>query len=158
MNWDALGAVAEVIGGLGVILTLVYLAIQVRGSNRVSSAQSRQAISEFALDISKFRAEHADRIAKVTSSGELTDGDREFQYWCHMQMFLFGETYFHQHQLALMPDSHFRGFAKYMSEYMEGEDVKAFWHNAGAGFSEEYSQWITEQINRRETNIKDEEK
>ena len=39
MNWDAVGAVAELAGAGGVILSLVYLAGQARGSLN----QSRQA-------------------------------------------------------------------------------------------------------------------
>jgi hypothetical protein len=62
MNWEAVGAIAEGIGGLGVILTLVYLSLQIRGSNRVAKAQSRHSMSEFAMGISRFRAEHADGV------------------------------------------------------------------------------------------------
>ena len=78
MNWDAIGAVAEAVGGLGVILTLFYLALQIRGSNRVAKAQSRQSMTEFAIGISRFRAEHADRYARINSGGELSAGDKEF--------------------------------------------------------------------------------
>ena len=35
MNWDALGAVAELIGGVAVLITLVYLAVQVRHAQRI---------------------------------------------------------------------------------------------------------------------------
>ncbi len=30
MNWEAFGAIAEMIGGVAVLVTLVYLALQVR--------------------------------------------------------------------------------------------------------------------------------
>ena len=86
MNWEAIGAVTEGIGGLGVILTLVYLSLQIRGSNRVAIAQSRQSMTEFAMGISRFRAEHADRYAKIASGEDLSAGDKEFLYWSHMQM------------------------------------------------------------------------
>ncbi len=34
MNWDAIGAVAEVVGAIAVLITLVYLTIQVRVGNK----------------------------------------------------------------------------------------------------------------------------
>ncbi len=40
MNWDAIGAVAEAFGALAVILTLVYLASQVRDSSRSNRASA----------------------------------------------------------------------------------------------------------------------
>ena len=48
MNWDAIGAMAELLGALGVIATLGYLAIQVRQSNRQESVNSiQQAFKDF---------------------------------------------------------------------------------------------------------------
>ena len=34
MNWEAIGAIGELLGGAGVILTLVYLAFQIRQNTR----------------------------------------------------------------------------------------------------------------------------
>ena len=46
MDWDALAAIAELLGAAGVIASLVYLASQVRSSTfqaKQAAAQSRQA-------------------------------------------------------------------------------------------------------------------
>lgn len=50
MNWDALGAIAELLGAIAVFLTLAYLTIQVRQNsvaldlqNQFSAAQIMQA-------------------------------------------------------------------------------------------------------------------
>jgi hypothetical protein len=40
MNWDALGAAAEVVGAVAVLVTLLYLAIQTRDNGRVLKAQA----------------------------------------------------------------------------------------------------------------------
>ena len=40
MNWDAIAAFAEVIGAIGVVVSLVYLAIQVRSNTRALKASS----------------------------------------------------------------------------------------------------------------------
>ena len=40
MNWDALGAIGEVVGAAAVVLTLGYLAIQIRQSGKSSRQQS----------------------------------------------------------------------------------------------------------------------
>ena len=41
MNWDAVGAVADAVGAAGVIASLLYLAVQVRGSTRASAVESK---------------------------------------------------------------------------------------------------------------------
>ena len=50
MNWDAAGAIGEIIGALAVFLTLIYLALQIR--------QNTKAVQASAVDAS---------ISKVTS-------------------------------------------------------------------------------------------
>lgn len=44
MNWDAIGAVAELVGATAVVASLLYLAVQVRQSAAVSRASAFQAI------------------------------------------------------------------------------------------------------------------
>ena len=44
MNWDALGAIAEFVGAIAVVLTLLYLAVQIRQSNRLSRFQTSRDI------------------------------------------------------------------------------------------------------------------
>ena len=36
MNWDAIGAIGEILGAIGVIVTLGYLAVQIRQNTRSS--------------------------------------------------------------------------------------------------------------------------
>lgn len=146
MNWEALGSIGETLGALGVIVTLVYLAIQIRGNTRIVSAQSRHAISDFVLRIAIFRAENADRLAKIENATELTEGDRLFQYWSHVQFLLHAETYFHHHELGLMPDTHWRGYVRYMSGYMQSPGFVEVWSDIGPGFSEDFAQWIDKRM------------
>jgi hypothetical protein len=40
MNWDALGAIGELVGATAVVLTLGYLAVQIRQSSKSSRQQS----------------------------------------------------------------------------------------------------------------------
>lgn len=54
MNWDAISAVADVLAGLAVIATLVYLGRQVRYSARQQRMDSHRAISEEFNRINEF--------------------------------------------------------------------------------------------------------
>ena len=50
MNWEAFGAIAEMIGSLAVLVTLVYLAFQVRQASKIamssSTNQARAGVSD----------------------------------------------------------------------------------------------------------------
>jgi hypothetical protein len=45
MNWEAIGAIGEVVGAAGVIGTLVYLAVQIGQNTKVVRSATRQAVS-----------------------------------------------------------------------------------------------------------------
>jgi len=44
MNWDAIGAIGEILGALAVFVSLMYLAAQMRGQNKQARASAFQEI------------------------------------------------------------------------------------------------------------------
>jgi hypothetical protein len=46
MNWEAAGAIGEILGALAVVSSLVYLASQIRGQNREARVASVHEITE----------------------------------------------------------------------------------------------------------------
>jgi len=57
VNWDAIGAIGEVVGAIAVVTTLIYLSTQVRQSNRMSQAESLRSIANsftsIAMEVAK---------------------------------------------------------------------------------------------------------
>ncbi len=45
MNWEAIGAVGEIFGALAVVVSLVYLATQIRSQNRESRIAASHEIT-----------------------------------------------------------------------------------------------------------------
>lgn len=83
MNWEAIGAVGEVVGAAAVVLTLVFLTIQLRHSARSMDESNRLqrvgALDRHSESIGRFRAriiENED-VAKIwyaaITNGELTN-------------------------------------------------------------------------------------
>jgi len=75
MNWDALGAIGELVGAAAVVLTLGYLAIQVRQSANQSSANTGWTIlNEFnrMQEVLLANPHITDLLEKLQSDEELT--------------------------------------------------------------------------------------
>ncbi len=51
MNWDMIGALAEVVGAGGVILSVLYLAVQVRASNRATRRKNAHEFNKGYRDL-----------------------------------------------------------------------------------------------------------
>lgn len=60
MNWEAIGAVAEVCGAVAVIVTLVYLAVQVGQNNRLMEAVLAESHVNAANEIARLLASDQD--------------------------------------------------------------------------------------------------
>ena len=63
MNWEAAGAIGEIVGAIGVIASLLYVARQVGVSNKASAIESKLAISRM----------HSDFIGSLIQNPELDD-------------------------------------------------------------------------------------
>lgn len=142
MSLENVALLSELIASIAVVITLVYLAKQVKQGTRVNKAASRHSLSEFALELTKFRAEHADRWAKVMQEDGLTPGDVEFRKWNHMMLFLHAETYFRHHELSLMPDNHWNNYAKFIIAALDSPGFEDYWKEVGFAFSEDFSAWM----------------
>lgn len=95
MNWEAIGAIAESFGAIGVIATLIYLAIQVRHSKEATDANTRQMRGEAFIHLSegvsqqlswlRSNLEDSDRVIRTFSNKNWEDISTEDQrlamYW-----------------------------------------------------------------------------
>jgi hypothetical protein len=76
VNWDAVGAVAELVGALGVIASLAYLAVQIRQNSRLTGMNAGHAIANGIatfLERIAFEREIHSIWARGTSSTEKLD-------------------------------------------------------------------------------------
>ncbi len=53
MNWDAIGAIGEVVGGVAVIATLLYLAVQIRQNARSVRNAASLSVNEGLAEINR---------------------------------------------------------------------------------------------------------
>jgi hypothetical protein len=80
MNWDATGAIGEIIGATAVVISLIYLAGQIRISNRAS----RQAVEQHILDNTRVwlgRISDSDTLSVIWMRGSRDDPGLTEEEW-----------------------------------------------------------------------------
>ncbi len=67
MNWDAISAISQLVGSLAVVLSVLYLAVQVHQSTRVAKVAMQDAAATALRDVTKPLMENAEleRIWRV---------------------------------------------------------------------------------------------
>ncbi len=83
MNWEAIGAIAELAGALGVILSLLYLAAQIRTSNESSKAQMEQTRLTNFTDLMLSTLPHTDLMIDGLSPGTKTELEAKRNIYFH---------------------------------------------------------------------------
>ncbi len=88
MTIQELGAIGELIGGIAVVVTLIYLAVQVRQNTRMNAALIRQhfydAQQQQILHAVESR-EFNELMHRSWSTGEALTPGEQTQIWRHMQ-------------------------------------------------------------------------
>ncbi len=82
MNWDAIGAIAELVSATAVVATLIYLSTQVRQSIRISQAESVRSVQDTFTSLSVEIAKSKElrcvwgRLPETNSIDEFDDDER----------------------------------------------------------------------------------
>jgi hypothetical protein len=77
MNWDAVGAIAESFGVIGVIFSLIYLAKQIQQSTKQETKSRLETTYLSFADIRKSLIE-SEELARIFTSGISEPGQEEF--------------------------------------------------------------------------------
>ena len=98
MNWEAIGAVGEILGAGAVFVSLVYLAVQIRGQNKESRALAIHEISEaFRNSITPFTdTDVAAAFAQLESGDEISNAQRVQLNGAAQKLLRVWEEAFHQ--------------------------------------------------------------
>jgi hypothetical protein len=139
MNWEAIGAIGEILGAATVVATLFYLARQVGHATAVARASARQAISQMNVDswgVSLDPQILARAASKVTAHEELTPDELgNYVRWILMRM-RFIENAHYQYEEGLLDASEWNGYTN-LIQILVGRDspVQEAWGRAAVAYS-----------------------
>ncbi|MGK0223150.1 MAG: hypothetical protein ACI9ON_002393 [Limisphaerales bacterium] len=144
MNWEAVGAVAELLGALGVIASLIYLAQQIRHNSKIVQGSTEQAVADSA-QARLLTAASSESLAEVMSklrAGEfetLTETQsRQAFYYRHAQ-FRGYENVFFQHRDGLAAGRTWDNYAKLVRRQFDSEqDLRDWWSKSGGIYDREF--------------------
>jgi hypothetical protein len=139
MNWDAIGAIGEVIGAAAVVISLVYLATQIRQSTKTARATTRNAIAEATQSLLWDLIESqgmAEIIVKHVSGKPLDQVEalrlqarahRDMRHW---------ENIYYQVRAGLLSDDEWVAFRKYLFALFSVEAYREYWKHEGELYSD----------------------
>ena len=145
MNWEAIGAVGEILGALAVVVSLVYLASQIRVQNRESRVASVHEILEGFRTLMTVHQDH-DRAAVwltgIAGLENLSDVQRvQFFAITQHSMRLTEEAYF-QRQAGRLDERLWTAFDAQNKDILTTKGVQEVWALRKHVFSNEFRDFI----------------
>ena len=150
MNWEAISAIGQIVGALAVVISLIYLAREVRSNAR----ETRRAALRSTLDsLTRFAhqiTENAD-LAELRSRGfvdfESLNGVDLTRFNSYMHaLFRLVEDVYYQHLDGHIDPHRWRGFETVMREINTRPGAQAWWRSHSHWFDgEEFAKFINQQ-------------
>jgi hypothetical protein len=155
MNWDAIGAIAELLGAIGVIASLVYLAMQIRHS-REQMGQNTRALR--ANSYQQFRHEISEAyhgymkvpgFSKILRLGmadyEKLDDEDAFIFTFWMVAVMSGyENAYYQYRVGLLDRDRWEIQRSHIAGLLESTGVAQWWRTREMDLGPEFVALVEE--------------
>lgn len=155
MNWEAIGAIGEVVGAAGVIISLLYLALQIRGDARAKRAetvhQQSEAFRDF-LHIVATNREVADIYVRgIRDFGSLNDEELA-RFSSHLGfLFRVYEENFYQWEQGTLDAHVWHGLASPVDDILAYPGVREWWATREHWFSQPFREFIRAKLAEPQT-------
>ena len=159
MNWDAIGAIAELFGALGVIGSLVYLAIQIRQNTRSMQAASYLNLTQGVREVNRevfANPEMAAFLERALTTEEPLEPveQRRWLAWMSAQ-FRHYDNIFHQHQMGALRDAEYRSIIGVASVNVRSARVRRSWREMRGLYQDPYRAFMDERVAKAEKRAAD---
>jgi hypothetical protein len=149
MTLDALGNIGEIVGALGVIISLGYLAGQIRQNTKAIKASSHHSLNDAFNAYLKLLIEN-ERAAQILAVGvrdirELDERQRDTFYAVLSMLFNhFENTHMHYRQ-GLLDDEQWRRWALAIGWYAGFPGIEIWWKNRAGIFPSAFREMVEAQ-------------
>lgn len=146
MNWEAISAIAQMIGSVAVVFSVLYLAIQVHRSTRIAKLSAQDAAATALRDVTKPFAENPE-LARIWRLGlenlqALSAEDQARFYHSTYQFLKAYETIHFHHVYGLMDEQIWRGWCGLLQHYIASPGIDHYWRRRRELFSVRFQEFV----------------
>ena len=132
MNWEAIGAVGEILGAIAVLFTLIYLAFQVRQNVKLTKALIRESRTDSSHRVLSDFREESELLFKETN---LTEPENFRLEMIYRALFRDWEAYAYQHDQGLLEESEWDPIREAQKNVFKNEIARKTWAQVKPSYS-----------------------
>ena len=146
MNWSAVSAIADLLAAVGVSVTVIYLAIQIKKNTQATHSQTYQVATSALAEMAAIVGTSAE-LARIFRIGmmnprELTDD--EFTQFGYLGISLFRrfENIFFQYQSGSIDDDFWNGHRDNILWFFHRPGMQLWWKDRKFAFSKSFREFL----------------
>ena len=148
MNWDAISAVSQLVGSIAVVLSVLYLAVQLRSSTRVARVAAMDAAAAALRDVTKPLMENAE-LARLWRTGlehldRLSAEDQARFFHTAHQFLKAMETIHYHYVIGLLDAQLWEGWRELLHHYVNTPGLEYYLKRRGEVFSARFRNFLAE--------------
>lgn len=145
INWEIVGVISEAVGAIAVVITLVYLAVQIRQSTRMMRSTAKHSLTEATQNLIFKFADHPDAWVKLVSGAEPATPEEDARMSLLTRAMLRGfESQCYQHQVGLLEEDEWSALRKAIRDICALPGVSRYWAQVRPHMSERLQQVVDE--------------
>ena len=143
MNWEVMGALGEIIGGLGVVLSLLYLARQITDNTLSNQSAAINSLTEQIMTVTLLDKQSGSLFNNGLKSLETLDDEERLIFVQRVTaIFLIWFNAHLQHKRKLIPDEFFDTFKGDIASYFQHPGIVDAWQLIKPGFPPTYVRYV----------------
>ena len=156
MNWEAIGSIGEIVGATATVLTLAYLALQIRQTRKTQNQQNVIATADLYQQRTAMVVNMNNEILncppaipimqKIESGQPITEEEFSYYEMVFFNVFLYHENMHVQHELGLSPDGQWEQSLEALAILPSYPQFDRFWEKYSVRFRPAFRTLMDEQI------------
>jgi hypothetical protein len=149
VNWDAIGAIGEIVGATAVVITVVYLAHQVRKQTQESRLSATRDISARWDEVMETLISNPDLVemygTAVQDYNALPNKERLWASFCFQRLFRVMEQQLLHNRISNIEDDYHQSMSRAFFEFLTFPGVQQWWENVDM-FSDEFQKYVRKRL------------
>ena len=137
MNWEAISAVSEIVGAVAVVISLIYVAAQIRQNTKMMRATAKQGLTEASQNLIYTAIDKSEEWVKLTTGDDASTREEDARMSLLVRAMLRGfESQCYQYESGLLEDDEWRALRAAIKDLCSLPGFNKYWQQLKPHMSE----------------------
>ena len=149
MDWDAIGAIGELVGAAAVVVTLAYLARQIRQNSLAMKVAAKQEMTKQYGEFADLLLLNDDLLELQSRgrTGESLNEQEAYKYFLLMNKATwYFSSMFYQYKVHELSDQEWSQSQRVIDRYCAMPGFRSYWNENREYWSEDFTEYINEVV------------